>query len=161
MREQRKELERIREMETSLAWKRLKTKEEEVFVKDWWSVNVDLGGGETSRRKGYGDVRESSQARTARHYAVTEWLTDAERLVSMFQNTTQLYPRNRTKKFRGVIRTKKKKADLVDSQATAILARLGDDLFDEFSGKDTYEYSTFRGIRLDDWVTLIMQVSEL
>ncbi|UZJ52356.1 hypothetical protein CBS101457_001676 [Exobasidium rhododendri] len=161
MREQRKEFERIREVEAGLSWSRLKAKEEEVFFDGWWSVDVDfVGGGEDvdHGKRRYGDP-ESTQARMARFDNVTLWLADAEQLVNQFQNTPQLYPKNRTKKFRGVFRTKKKKADMVDSQANAILARLGDELlFDELQGgRDTYEFSTFRGITLDDWVTLIMQ----
>ena len=144
-------------METSLAWKRLKTREASVFIDNWWSVDVEFNG--DGRKSTYGEG-ESEHARSRRLHHVSEWLSDAERLVSMFQNTTQLYPRNRLKKFKGVLRTKKRKQDLVDSQATAILARLGDDLFEEGQGKDTYEHSTFRGIRLDEWVTLIMQVSK-
>jgi general transcription factor 3C polypeptide 3 (transcription factor C subunit 4) len=154
MREQRKELERIRELETSLAWKRIKSRDEAVFIPNWWSSHVEFNG--DSRKKRYGD-QETSQAKEKRYHQVSEWLSDVERLVNMFQNTTQLYPRNRTKKFKGVLRTKKKKADLVDSQANAILARLGDDLLEEGQGRDTYEHSSFRGIKLDDWVDLIMQ----
>lgn len=153
-REMRKERERVREMESNLDWKRLKAREEKVFIDHWWSPDVDLSG--EARRRNYGET-ESNKEREERFGHVSKWLLDAERLVTMFQNTPQLYPRNRTKKFSGVLRTKRKKTDLVDSQATAILARLGDE-YDENDGKITYEHSTFRGIKLDDWVTLIMQV---
>lgn len=154
LREKRKELERIRELESSLAWRRLKAREQKVFVKDWWSPEIDFSG--DSRRKRYGD-RESHRIKEERFANVSEWLSDAERLVTMFQSTPQLYPRNRTKRFSGVLRTKKKRADMVDSQASAILARLGDDVLEEGIGKDTYEHATFRGIKLEEWVTLIMQ----
>lgn len=154
MRDQRKELEKIREMESNMAWKQLKQREEKVFVNRWWSVDVEMSG--DARKRQYGD-HESSRAKEERFANVSEWLSDAERLVTMFQNTPQLYPRDKTKKFSGVLRTKRRKADMVENQATAILARLNDDMLDDRDGRGRYESSSFRGVKLDDWVDLIMQ----
>lgn len=144
--EQRRHDEAMRESDTVLAWKRLQLRNADVFVPAWWRHDVRLNIDGHLLPYGCEETREEVETRSS---AVTEWLSDAEALVTMFMNTKQLFPRDKSKRFQGVIRTKRRRADQIATQAQAMMLRLGD--------TEINESSVFRGVSVDDWISLLAQ----
>ncbi|PWN94201.1 TPR-like protein [Acaromyces ingoldii] len=153
--EQRRELESIREGEADLAWRRMRHRQEDVFVDHWWSADVPFSG--DAKVDLFGSLETPSE-RQKRFDSVADWLEHAETLVVMFLETPQLYPSDRLKKFTGVFKDRrgrgrgrgrggrggrgrdrggkhpqimergKNRPGTLDGQARALLSRMGDDM---------------------------------
>lgn len=152
-RAQRRHLEAEREAEAVELYRTLTIQKARVFEAGWWRHEHEMSG--RPSRVPFG-VNETQDERIARFTAVRDWLDSAENLIEMFCYTKQLYTSDRTKKFTGVIRTKTKRGDALDRQARAMMLRLGE------GGAPihvTVESRDFRGIELDDWTKLVMEVS--
>lgn len=139
---QRQKLEKQREEQVQDMWSSLRLQGELVFSDDWWHRDVILDGELTEEeemrarealasREDFSqpedEEEQASLDRAKRIVATREWMETAHTLVEGFRGTRALFPRDRTSKFKGVVRTfrKRKRKDL-DSQATELMSRIQD-----------------------------------
>lgn len=162
---ERQRLEQLREEETRLAWVQLSALEPRVFVDGFWHPDFVFLDGSV-------DVQDplypASEDERRRFDATRQWMQVAGRLIDSFRSMSQLFPKERYTKYRGVVRprrSRRSKASDFDNHAEALLSRLRDRLVDEATlqsaenaGEMAPEQTSFRTIPFDDWVALFMKV---
>lgn len=138
---QRQRLEQQREEQVKDLWSSLRLREEIVFKDDWWHKDVMLDeelteeeeslareallSPDTEERLG---SRRIELERLKRIIVTRDWMDKAHQLIEGFRGTRALFPRDRTTKFKGVVRSfkKRKQRKDIDSQATELMSRIQD-----------------------------------
>lgn len=153
-RKQLLQIESLRERETIKSYEKVQALNPHVFINRWWHPDVPLNGDPQERIYGY---NEEAIDRQKRFDLVSEWVAEMEGLITMFSETPQLFPRDKSKRFRGMFRVQRRQTDRLDKEARALLARMRDQVIVEEATFDSVEHTRFRGIELDEWMNLVMQ----
>ncbi|EPQ28789.1 uncharacterized protein PFL1_03592 [Pseudozyma flocculosa PF-1] len=175
-REQRLKIERKREEETLLCWRRLELLEGHVFIDGFWRTDVPLTLAEEDDGAGLYGSGESAAERHARYRSTRQWLEEASALVESFRNTKKLHTSKKARSKRGtrprgrprILRAPTGSGiSRIRSQAQNLLYRLQDSMFEEeieaehteigameTSFQKQLDQARFRGIPIEDWVDL-------
>ena len=170
-REQRLKIEKQREQDTMLCWRRLELLQSHVFVDGFWRSDVPLTRSREMPGSGIYGSHEAPEAREARYRHTAQWLEEATSLVESFRSTPKLHP---TKRKRGARHLSSRPSGLagsgrrnISSQAQSLLQRLQDQMLEddleaehaEIPGMDgsihkQLDQEKFRGISIDSWIDL-------
>ncbi|KAN0063114.1 transcription factor TFIIIC subunit tfc4 [Thecaphora frezii] len=172
-RRQRLKLEKQRERDTLMCWRRLELLESHVFVPGFWRADVALTRSSEGAAGIYGSD-ESERERRARYRSTRQWLEEAGSLIESFRSTRKLH----TGKMRNnrELRQSRRRAlrtvslggggrRSIRSQAQSLLYRLQDSMIEdeleaehsEIPGMETsfqraLDQAQFRGIAIEEWI---------